>query len=66
MLSGYAPTFTASRKKNDAFFAILQDALSTIPSNESYVVLGDFNALVDAKGIDDEWWYERGPHGYGA
>ena len=36
-----------------------------IPSNECYVVLGDFNALVGSRVVDDLWWYERGPHGYG-
>ena len=44
---------------------ILQQALSAIPSNECYVVLGDFNAHVGSRVVDDLWWYERGPHGYG-
>ena len=65
VLSCYALTFTASREKKDAFFAILQDVLSAIPLDESHVVLGDFNAHMGARGMDDEWWYERGSHGYG-
>ena len=28
-------------------------------------MLGDFNARVGSRGVIDEWWYERGPHGYG-
>ena len=28
--------------------------------------MGDFNTLVGYRCVDDEeWWYERGPHGYG-
>ena len=29
-------------------------------------MLGDFNAHVGTRGMDDEWWYEMGPQlGYG-
>ena len=29
-------------------------------------MLGDFNARVGSRAVDDdEWWYKRGPHGYG-
>ena len=66
VLSCYAPTFAASREEKDKFFDLLQDALSAIPSGECYVMLGDFNARVGSRAVDDdEWWYERGPHGYG-
>jgi len=66
ILSCYAPTFAASREEKDKFFDLLQDALSAIPSGECYVMLGDFNARVGSRAVDDdEWWYERGPHGYG-
>jgi len=41
---------------------ILQYAISSIPSNESYALLGDFNAHVT---VDDQWCDERGPFGYG-
>ena len=65
VLSCYAPTFAATREKKDALFARLQDAILVIPSDENFVVLGDFNASAGSRGVDDEWWYERGPHGYG-
>ena len=64
-LSCYAPTFAATREK-DQFFDNLQAALSSILSDECYVMMGDFNARVGSRGAnDDDWWYERGPHGYG-
>ena len=28
-------------------------------------MLGGFNACVGSRGIEDEWRYERCPHGYG-
>ena len=54
VLSCYAPTFAASREKKDAFFARLHNALLAIPSDENFVVLGDFNAHVGSRGVDDE------------
>ena len=66
MLSCYAPTFSASREEKDRFFDLLQEALSSIPAEECYVMLGDFNARVGSRDVgNDVWWYERGPHGYG-
>ena len=53
VLSCYAPTFATSREKKDAFFARLHDALSAIPSDESFVVLGDFNARAGSRGLND-------------
>ena len=35
--------------KKKGFFDLLQDALSSIPSEECYVVLGDFNARVGSR-----------------
>ena len=30
------------------------------------MMLGDFNARVGSRvDQDDDWWYERGPHGHG-
>ena len=53
----------ASRAENED----LQQALDAIPSNESYVLLGDFNACVGSRhGQDDLWSLVRGPHGFGA
>ena len=37
----YAPTY---REEKNRFFESLQDALSSIPSGECFVMLGDFNA----------------------
>ena len=65
ILSCYAPTIAASREDKNSFFDTLQDALLSIPSDKCFVMLGDFNARVGSRGADDEWWYERGPHGYG-
>ena len=65
ILSCYAPTFAATREEKDNFFDMLQAALSSIPSEECYVMLGDFNARVGSRSVNhDDWWYERGPHGY--
>ena len=64
VLSCCAPTFAASREEKNSFFDLLQDALSSIPAEECYVMLGDFNACVGSRAVrDDEWWYERGPMG---
>jgi len=66
VLSCYAPTYGASREDKDAFLDQLQQVLSAVPSDECYVMLGDFNARVGSRTVeDDEWWYERGPHGHG-
>ncbi len=42
-------------------FGTLQQAISMVPSNEQYVILGDFNARVGSRGSNDV----RGPHGTG-
>ena len=66
VLSCYAPTFVASREEKNKFYDSLQDAPSSIPPGESFVMMVDFNARVGSRsGCHDEWWYERGPHGYG-
>ena len=65
VLSCYALTYAASREERSRFLDTLQQAISTIPSEECYVVLGDFNARVGSRMENDEWWNERGPHGYG-
>lgn len=42
----------ATREEKDQFF------------DECYVMLGDFNARVGSRGVDDgDWWYEKSPHG---
>ena len=66
ILSCYTPTFTATREEKDQFFDNLQAVLFSIPPDECYVIMGDFNAHVGSRGVnDDDWWYERGPHRYG-
>ena len=65
MLSCYAPTFAATKEEKNEFFDSLQAALSSIPPDECFVMLGDFNACVGSRCVDDsDWWYERGPHGF--
>ena len=65
VVSCYAPPFAASREEKDKFYSMLQEVLSSIPSQEHYVLLGDFNAHVGSRNKEDEWWHERGPHGLG-
>ncbi len=60
----YGPKFAAGREEKDEFFDSLQQALSMIPSEKNYVMLGDFNARVGSR-VDGEWRHVRGPHGYG-
>lgn len=49
ILSCNAPTFAASREDKDNFFDNLQQALNEVPPNESFVILGDFNAHVGSR-----------------
>ena len=68
VFSCYAPTFRATRAEKDKFFDQLQEALDTTPSDDSFVLLGDFNARVGGKnfgGNADQWGRIRGPHGLG-
>ena len=46
ILSCYEPTFGASREEKDHFLNDLHQALDSIPTEESYVILGDFNAYM--------------------
>jgi len=41
VLSCYAPTFVACQEEKNKFFDPLQDALSSIPPGESFVLMGD-------------------------
>ena len=64
VISCYAPTFAASREEKDHFNNDLQQALDEIPSNDMYVMLGDFNARVGSRSEEgDHWGKVRGPHG---
>ena len=63
ILSSYAPTYGSTRSEKENFDD-LQQALVEIPSQELYVVLGDFNARVGARNhVDDDQW--QGSHGIG-
>ena len=54
------------REDKDAFFQELECILSSVPSGEMYVLLGDFNARVGSReSVDEEWRGVRGPCGYG-
>ena len=63
----YVPTFATRRAEKDNFFDHLQQALDEIPSNETDMILGDFNARVGSRGPmeEDHWEKSRGPHGFG-
>ena len=54
ILSCYAPTFIASREEKDKFYNDLQAAVSSVPSNECCVMLGDFDARVGSRAVDDD------------
>ena len=57
----YAPTRAASRAEKDEFYDMLQQALDEVPSNEVFILLGDFNARVGSREEeeeDDDIWGE--------
>lgn len=63
MLCSY---FYCEQSGEGQLLQFLQEVLSAIPSQECYVLLGDFNARVGSRmEDDDEWRDERGPHGLG-
>ena len=66
VVSCYAPTRAASREDKEAFFQELENIISSVPSQEKYVLLGDFNARVGSRESDEQWAGVRGPHGFGA
>ncbi len=66
LVSCYAPTRAASREVKEAFFQELENIISSIPPEEMYIILGDFNARVGSRvSAEEEWSSVRGPHGFG-
>ena len=61
----YAPTFRSSRDAKNDFFDSLQEVILSVPTQDSLIILGDFNARVGAEICDDGWYGTRGPHGVG-
>jgi len=49
VLSCYVPAYAASREEKNSFFAILQEAISSLPLGDCFVLLGDFNARVGSR-----------------
>ena len=62
IISVYAPTLVSSGEQIMSFYHALRTLITSIPKDESIVVLGDFNARV---GCDSETWSSLGPHGIG-
>ena len=44
VLSAYAPTEAAASEDKDAFYLLLQAAIDKVPSRDTLVLVGDFNA----------------------
>ena len=67
IVSCYAPTYAASREDRNKFYDDLQLVLDKIPSEELYILLGNFNARMGGRqSSDDQWTNVGGPHGFGA
>ena len=49
VFSCYAPSYAASREENDSFFATLQEAISSLPPGDCFMLLGDFNDRVGSR-----------------
>ena len=65
MVPCYAPTRATSREDKDAFFEQL-DIISSVPSGEIYVFLGDFSACVGSRdSVNDQWNSVRALMGLG-
>ena len=67
LMSCYALTQAASRTDKSKFYDDLQQVLATIPSNEPYIMLGDFNAHAGSREKVGELYGSKvpGPHGCG-
>ena len=68
IFSCYAPTLPQAELKRKHSLTIYSKLLDEIPSNETYLILGNFNAHVglrDPFEEEDHWEKSRGPHGFG-
>ena len=68
VISCYAPTRAASTEVKTEFYDEISSILERFPGNESYILLGDFNACVgcrELEGSDDPLSNARGHHAFG-
>ena len=56
MISCYAPTRLARREDKDQFYDKFDTIISSIPTNDKYVLLGDLNAHVGSREHNGERW----------
>ena len=63
----HAPTRAAGQEDKDNFLNQLDVFITSVPARDYYVILGDFNAHVGSRSVDedDPWSGMLGPHGYG-
>lgn len=64
----YAPTFARPRSEKSEFSDQLQTFLASVPPDDHFIVLGDFNARVGSSdsSCEDPWRAVLGPFGFGA
>ena len=66
IISCYAPTRAANRETKDEFFQELENIITSMPTRERYIILGDFNARVGSRTDNNDLWDNvRGLHRYG-
>ena len=66
VVCAYAPTFRSPRSGRERFYDDVQAALSGVQHGEEFILVGDFNARIGSRYIDDDRSAVRGPHGWGA
>ena len=54
VVSCYASTGAASREDKEAFFQELDNIISLVPSEEKYILLGNFSACVGSRESENE------------
>lgn len=64
LICAYAPTLSSSEDAKDGFYDSLSAALSHVPTSDSLLVLGDFNARVGAD--CSSWPFALGHFGVGS